>query len=32
LLVRLNRKQEEGKYIKPNYSEGKPKKVVKMGV
>lgn len=31
LLVRLNRKQEEGKYTKPNYSEGKPKKVVKMG-
>lgn len=32
LLVRLNRKQEEGRYTKPNYSEGKPKKVVKMGV
>jgi hypothetical protein len=30
LLSRLNRKQEEGKYTKPNYSEGKPKRVVSM--
>lgn len=30
LLSRLNRKQEEGKYTKPNYSEGKPKRVVGM--
>lgn len=31
LLVRLNRKQEEGKYIKPNYNLNFTKKVVKMG-
>ena len=31
LLSRLNRKQEEGRYIKPDYSEDRPKKVVGMG-
>lgn len=31
LLSRLNRKQEEGRYIKPNYNLNFTKKVVKMG-
>lgn len=31
LLSRLNRKQEEGRYIKPDYSEERPKRVVSMG-